>query len=438
METGSERPVVRYVTTADGVRLAYSSVGDGPPLLYVRGFNSDVEVYWDDLRVRHYFEALGSRFTTVWFDARGNGRSDGVDGVDLDSLVEDVRAVASALNPRVTIYGQGFGTPIAIAFAARYPDAVERLILYCAHATGLPAMTDLFIETMRQTPSIGRTILAHGTYPDVDAMPRKLIKPVRTNPEMAASYLRFTQSVDVSLLLGDVRVPTLVIHPQRSPVVRLEKGVAVADGIAGATLVTIASGAYNAWTDEIADLTLRAIGEFIGSPIALMPKARLLVVLVTDIVASTETAHRLGEEKARELLHRHDEVVRAALKHHSGSEVKHTGDGIMATFEVPQGALACAVDIQRQLNDPTSSDRDAPKVRIGIASGDVLEERNDIFGTTVVLAVRLTGRAEADQILVSDAVKAAAVDASPFGSHRSLALKGFPDRVRVHEVRWSP
>ncbi len=438
IEPGTDRPVVRYATTDDGLRIAFGMCGAGPALVYVRGFNSHVTRWWEDHRVRRYYEALGSCFTTVWYDARGNGLSDAADHIDLDVLMLDLRAVVDdAGDERVTLYGQGFGGPVAIAFAATHPERVDRLLLYCAHASGLAAMTDLFIETMRQEPAIGRTILAHGTYPDADALPRRMIKPVAADPETSAAYLRFTQTVDVRPLLADVRAPTLVMHPEHSPVVRPRDGTVVADGIDGAQLVTIPGGAYNAWTEEIADITLRAIAEFVGRPIAVMPKPRSLVVLVTDIVASTAAAHRLGDERAREMLHVHDEIVRTALREHSGAEVKHTGDGIMATFERPDDAVVCAIEIQRALDGARRAGRDAPNVRIGVASGDVLEERGDIFGTTVVMAVRLGDRAGADQILVSDAVKAAVLDAPPFGSRRSVALKGFPERVRVHEVLWS-
>jgi class 3 adenylate cyclase len=151
------------------------------------------------------------------------------------------------------------------------------------------------------------------------------------------------------------------------------------------------------------------------------------------MVASTATTQRLGDAAAQDLVRRHNAIVRSALDRNGGREVKHTGDGIMATFSSPSRALAAAVEIQRQI----AADKNGPRVRIGMNAGEPIEEEGDLFGVTVQLARRICDQAEADQILVSDVVRQLAAGkgfAFADGSH--FVPKGMEERVAVFEVDW--
>jgi class 3 adenylate cyclase/pimeloyl-ACP methyl ester carboxylesterase len=436
---GQAAPDVHYATTRDGVRIAYAINGEGPALVFVRALNSHVQESWDNVRTRRHFEALGAAFTVVRFDARGNGMSGDATTIDIDTLVEDVRAVVDDLGiTSVTVYGQGFGTPVAIAFAARNPDVVDRLVLYCAHARGLP-IPDVFLETMRVAPRQAHAIMAHDTYPDAETISTDLIRQGlhTTSAETAVAYFELVRTVDVVGELSDVKAPTLVMQPERSPVVRTALGREIAEAIPHARFVEVPGGSYNPWAPAIVESVLQAIGDFAGVSIPLMPKARPLAVMLTDIVGSTEMTHRLGEERARDLFHAHDAIVHEAIVAHGGVEVKHTGDGTLATFEETRQAVACAVAIERRLERERTGGLEL-QVRIGVAYGDVVEEQGDLFGTTVMQAVRITDRTKADQIFVSEAVFEAVRDQGfAFGPARSFALKGFPERARLHEVVWA-
>src|SRR5438876_1759249 len=128
-------------------------------------------------------------------------------------------------------------------------------------------------------------------------------------------------------------------------------------------------------------------------------------VLFTDIVESTSLTQKLGDEVAMELLHIHDAVVREALKALNGREVKHTGDGIMASFVSAAAAVRCAAQIQRELpKQQESHHARAIKVRIGAAAGEPVEHHADLFGSTVQLAARLCSHALSEQIVVSNVV----------------------------------
>jgi class 3 adenylate cyclase len=161
-------------------------------------------------------------------------------------------------------------------------------------------------------------------------------------------------------------------------------------------------------------------------------------VLFTDIVGSTIVTQRVGDDAAMVLLHVHDTVVRDALATSGGREVKHTGDGIMASFVSAAAAVRCATQIQRGLAQYEQERRDYPiKVRIGAAAGEPVERQHDLFGSTVQLAARLCSHAEPEQILVSNVVAELCIGKSlPFKDLGEVFLRGFDHPIRVHAVEW--
>jgi class 3 adenylate cyclase len=161
-------------------------------------------------------------------------------------------------------------------------------------------------------------------------------------------------------------------------------------------------------------------------------------VIFTDIVGSTNITQRLGDEAAMELLRYHDSTVRSALEACNGREVKHTGDGIMASFASAASAVRCAAQIQRELAKGESPRKDHRlQARIGAAAGEPVERNNDIFGTTVQLAARLCAHAEPEQILVSNVVAELCIGKQlAFRPLGQVTLKGFDEPVHVHAVEW--
>jgi class 3 adenylate cyclase len=162
-------------------------------------------------------------------------------------------------------------------------------------------------------------------------------------------------------------------------------------------------------------------------------------ILFTDIVESTTLTQTLGDEAAMALLDVHNTVVRGALANLGGREVKHTGDGIMASFVSAAAAVKCATQIQRDLAKHGENQRDrAVKVRIGAAAGEPVEQHHDLFGCTVQLAARLCSHASPDQILVSNAIAELCLGKGfSFQDVGEVALKGFDRPVRAHAVVWA-
>jgi len=161
-------------------------------------------------------------------------------------------------------------------------------------------------------------------------------------------------------------------------------------------------------------------------------------IVFTDIRGSVAQTMELGDAAHMTVLHAHDDIVRRALEHHSGREVKHTGDGIMAAFGSVSGAVEFAMDAQRAIA-VWNAEADPPlHVGVGISAGEpVTGDNDDLFGAVVQLAARLCGAAEAGDIAVSVAVRELCLGKGfTFVERGPVPLKGIPEPVHVYVVSW--
>ncbi len=163
----------------------------------------------------------------------------------------------------------------------------------------------------------------------------------------------------------------------------------------------------------------------------------MVTILFTDVEGSTALTQRLGDAKARELLREHERIVREALKGHSGSEVKTMGDGFMASFSSATKALECAIAMQRVFAERNESAEEPIMVRVGLNAGEPIAEDDDLFGTAVNEAARITAAANGGEILVANVVRELAKGKDfLFADRGETSLRGFEDPVRLFEVRW--
>lgn len=161
-------------------------------------------------------------------------------------------------------------------------------------------------------------------------------------------------------------------------------------------------------------------------------------IMFTDLKDSTATTSRLGDAKALHFVHIHNALTRNALRQYNGHEVKHLGDGIMATFRSAVNAVECAVSIQKAFAAHNQQHPDATMhLRLGLSAGEPVEEDGDLFGSAVQLAARLCASAEPGQIVVAQIVlDECQSHPYPFLDLGEITPKGFDHPVRVHEVQW--
>jgi class 3 adenylate cyclase len=160
-------------------------------------------------------------------------------------------------------------------------------------------------------------------------------------------------------------------------------------------------------------------------------------VMFTDIVGSTEMTARLGDEQSVEMVRAHDSIVRRSLKKLNGREIKHTGDGLMASFDETAQSIQCARSIQKDFETFNKSSPEKLGLRIGLDAGEPVSDNSDLFGSTVQMAARLCAIAERDSIYVTNAVRAFAPREVQVIERGSRDLKGFSQPIPVFEVVWS-
>ncbi len=162
-------------------------------------------------------------------------------------------------------------------------------------------------------------------------------------------------------------------------------------------------------------------------------------ILFTDIVGSTSLTRKMGDEAAMKVLCVHDSIVRQGLDKMGGREIKHLGDGIMASFVSAAAAVKCATRIQQEIKKHgEENEANAFQLRVGIAAGEPVEHHDDLFGCTVQLAARLCAHARPEEILVSNVVAELCEGKMlPFQNLGEISLKGFEQPVLTHAVAWT-
>jgi len=248
---------VNYCRAPDGVRLAYATVGSGPPLVKTANWMNHVEYDWESSALRHFFVALAGDFTLLRYDARGNGLSDwDVEDVSLDAWVRDLETVVEAAGlDRFPLLGMSQGCAISVAFAVRHAERVSHLVLYGGFARGAyrRAKTELELQKAKALAALIRTgwgeetpvfrqLFSSMIMPG--ATPEQLQKFAErqrktTSAECAYRYFETTRNLDVSELLPKVTVPTLVMHKREDQMQPFEAGRELAAGIPGARFIAL-------------------------------------------------------------------------------------------------------------------------------------------------------------------------------------------------------
>ena len=276
------RQEIRYCMTSDGVRLAYATIGSGPPLVKASNWLTHLDFEWESPIWRHWYTALSAHHRLVRYDERGNGMSQrDVPDVSFDTWVRDLETVVDAAGlDRFPLLGISRGGAIAIAYAVKHPERVTHLVLYGAFAAGIKHVgTAQEIEARRALASLLR--LGWGLNNPAfcktftcrfipEATPQHEqwfdeLQRVSTSPENAARLMERDDDIDVRPLLSQVKTPTLVIHCDRDRAVAPEKGRLLAAEIPGARYVSLPSANHLMLEEEPAwPLFLDELGRFLN------------------------------------------------------------------------------------------------------------------------------------------------------------------------------
>ncbi len=441
-------PETRYAQRTDGVNIGYQVLGSGPAtLVWSWGWISHLDLGWTDAALARMYERVAGFCRLVVYDKAGTGVSDPIPHVaTLEERVEDVRVVMEAVGiERAAMLGESEAGPVAALFAATYPERTEALIIYGSLATGSPDDDELATfggrpgETAKLVERLddcldhwgeGRT--ADWIVPSI-ATPtvRRLFGAVErsaVSPGMARGLINALLKIDVRPALGAISAPTIVMH-RRGDLVPIAHARLLADRIPHARMIELSGSDHAIWTED-ADVIVGEIEQLLtGSRATPEPDRVLATLLFTDIVGSTRRAADVGDAAWRRLLERHEELVREEVSNASGRVVKSLGDGILAVFTGPAKAIACAqalVSGVAELGLP---------LRAGVHTGECEVLGDDLGGMAVHIGARVSARAEAGQILVSqtvvDLVVGSGLQFSDRGEHE---LKGVPGLWRLYAV----
>jgi pimeloyl-ACP methyl ester carboxylesterase/DNA-binding CsgD family transcriptional regulator len=262
MERESEIRFLRFA----GRRVAYALTGDGPPLVAPAWWVSHLELDWRDPAFREFWESVSSGYTFVRYDRLGVGMSDRElrdDDLTLDADVKLLSAVVDELGlDTVSLVGGSSGGCAAVAFAARFPEKVDRLLLYGAYADGSgitkPAVGESIVATVRSHWGLGSRMLADIFLGDGSrAEQQRLARYQReaADPETAALLLELTYRNDVRAELDRVRAPTVVVHRRGDRAIPYSLGRELAAGITTATLIPLDGTAHFAWAGDSSSVT---------------------------------------------------------------------------------------------------------------------------------------------------------------------------------------
>jgi pimeloyl-ACP methyl ester carboxylesterase len=432
-----EQPRTGYARNGD-VSIAYQVVGSAPvDLVLVPGFVSHLDLWWGFADAAAFLRALASFARLILWDKRGTGLSDPVPHVPtLEERMEDLHAVLDAAgSERPALLGISEGGPMSISFAATYPERVSSLIIYgssprfSSSEDFLPERREFFERVRRDTRSIvehwgeGRSLELF--WPSVagnEGMRRAfgLWERASASPAMVSAVFAAWWEIDVTDVLGVIRVPTLVLHRTGDRVLPVEAGRYLANAIPDARLVEQPGVDHMVLADT--EPLVGEIERFLtGTQKRHEPDRVLATVLFTDIVSSTDRAAELGDQRWRELLERHDASVRRQIEAHGGRVVKSLGDGYLATFSGPARAIRCGCELAEDANSL------GLRLRVAAHTGECELLGDDVAGIAVHIGARVLDKTRAGEMLVSSAVRDLVVGSGiQFKDRGTYDLKGVP------------
>jgi class 3 adenylate cyclase len=429
---------VRYARSGD-VSIAYVDLPGGPAdVVFVTGFASNVSQVE---RIAPWMPDVRRFARVVTLDKRGVGLSERSVGVaDLETRMDDVRAVMDAVDlERAHLLGVSEGGPMSILFAATYPDRVQSLTLFGTFARFVQGDDHPWMPTVAEREATTALVeeywgsgLVLGAFVAKEERTPELITELAAaevesaSPKAVVQLLEMNMSIDVRAILPSINVPTLVVHTTGDEQAPVECGRYLAEHIPDARLLELEGGAHltlqpgrRPWLDAFEELVT-------GQRAAPNVDRVLATVLFTDIVSSTELATERGDAAWRNVLDRHDAAARREVEAHRGVLVKSTGDGVLARFDGPGRAVACARAISRDVAGL------GVQVRAGAHTGEVELRGDDIGGIAVHIASRVAGLAGPDEVLVSRTVKdLTAGSGIAFDDRGEHTLKGVAEPWRL-------
>jgi class 3 adenylate cyclase len=431
---------IRYCTTADGVRIAYTAAGQGPVLLYLDVYNT--EGAWQPS-----MQSVERFVTVVRYHPRGLGLSDhDVLDMSLAAHCLDIEAVLTSLGgrPALILNAEIWGTILGLAFAATYPALVDRMALVSARTSIPEEVATRVEELIRVFPDDLRSVFethmrSFNAWEGEEHVIRAVVRAVCASMSMRqfAALWRAMTAWDARDLIPHVAAPTLLIYTPHWATA-LSEGREIMSRLQHGRMLVV-DGGSDVWRSIVSffggdegtrEAVLLRLEQALAQAATVADTA---VILFTDIVDSTALTERLGDEAFHAASRAMDVSIRTAMRDADGQPVagKVLGDGVMGIFSSAARAIAAA---RRCV--AISAERGLP-LHVGLHAGDVIRESDTVFGGAVNIASRICAICEPGEILVSQTVRDLARSSAGviFEDRGEHGFKGLADPQRVYAVR---
>ena len=415
-------PTVEYASAKDGSRIAFSKHGNGPPLVFVRGWISHLDIFWEDPEYRTFFECLGRHFTVYRYDCRGNGLSSReATNYSWAALVSDLSAVIEHESlAEFSLWGTTFGAIIALLYTEQNPEKVKNLILDGGYVRGREITSFikrlLLVQSLKRFPEMAYLLLSRATSPSnrnvIYRQPETVMQIV--NPDVSSRMYALGFRANVASLVPRIGCDTLVLHRRNSQSIPFGMGQELASLMKNARLVALEGSAHNLWEGD-PYWPLKEMFDFLGTDgyeadiekfkntidSSGRPSKRISAVLYADLEKYTEQMARDEGVTFDRLADNLDMLIELVIR--NGGTVHHeAGDALLAEFTSAADSVNCAVQFQEAVQKGNPGDN--TRFRIGINIGDVIFERGTIYGNAVNVAQRLQSECEPGSVLISNAV----------------------------------
>ena len=449
-------PSIQFAKRKDGVKIAYSKFGKGQPLVIPPPWTTSLRFVIEDPFMNQFLEQLAQKVMVVFYDKHGCGQSDrDREEFTLESELLDLETVVNHLGlDNFNLLGSSMSGPLSIAFTARYPNRVSRLVLHGTYANGKKLAKKkvqlAIISLLEASWGLGSKTIADMFIPDANAEEVQSIarnQRLSSSSEIAIGLLELCYSLDVTEDLSSIKIPTLILHREGDKAVQIRHGRELSSEIPNSKFKILSGNVHPIWhgeTNKIIEEILEFLG--VGKTPGQIDKTDTLAaedseiveqatIVFTDIVSSTDLVSQVGDASARDLFLKHDKIVRNQIEKYGGKELQNLGDGFMLSFTSATAAIKCACKIQQQL----AEDLPNIQIRIGINTGEVVRrEAKHPFGQAVVVASRIVSECKGRQLLVSDVTKQLTAGSGfSFIEKGTFQPKGFNDSIKLFEVVWA-
>jgi DNA-binding winged helix-turn-helix (wHTH) protein/pimeloyl-ACP methyl ester carboxylesterase/class 3 adenylate cyclase len=425
-------PVTRYARSGE-MNIAWQALGTGPlDLVVVPGIISHIEYLHELPGYSETLRRMSSFARVITFDPRGRGLSDRlVDAPSYEQRLDDIRAVMDAArSSRAVLFGFSSGAATSAQFAAAYPERVSHLVLWGGLARGpsrSPELMEQYCTNLLSNWGSGtfvKSAVSAQQPVSADTMGRfGKLERLATGPGDLKALLHISNEMDVTPVLPDLAMPTLVLCRETDAFVRVERSRALASLIRGSTLIEYPEGDHAFWSGDTSGF-LGDLEQFVtgrrGSAAVDTGLGVVVTVLATNI--ADEKPGQIAEPRPQTQIVAHDRLGREMVQRHGGTVVTAARGNLLATFNGAGRAVRCALQFG------AAAMKLGLVLRAGLHSGDIETRGPDIVGPAVQGALRVMSQSNPGQVLVSrvvvDLVSAADLQFAGTGTDQTKTLPG--------------